>query len=414
MFQSGDTLWEIFFCVTAGNAELLPNGGWFIGYGVQNQQFVKRNAVEVHPDGSIALELSLPDGVLAYRITKLPWKETINEQSFTHYEVREGNTYSFNNESITTGVEIEYSYLVSPDYNESKITRVPYAPVYPEFTENINSVYPVSIIYEVFAIDSQTSELLIDLAVYPEIKDPENTIVYYRNYTGQGLFIPLLTIYSTSGKLITNLSAGGEIAFGIPGSSGSVNIPILYEPINQQEVITKDTIILRWTGKGMYNSFNIQISTDSTFSTILQESSSNLSDFEAINLASNTKYYWRVNSVLGAQTSQWSDVWNFDIVDDNTIVAEYENKGYNLSTNYPNPFNQSTTISYSIQQPFYVTLNVYDYLGKKLRTLVSENQQTGIHSINFDAQDLPQGIYFYSLKLGNHFVETKKMVLMKK
>ncbi len=73
------------FCATAGNAEPLSNGGWFIGYGVPNPQFVKRNAVEVQPDGSIALEFSLPAGVLAYRAYKFPWQEFVNRPSLYTY-----------------------------------------------------------------------------------------------------------------------------------------------------------------------------------------------------------------------------------------------------------------------------------------------------------------------------------------
>ena len=158
------------FCVTAGNAESLSNGGWFIGYGVPNPQFVKRNAVEVHSDGSIALELSLPTGVLAYRAYKFPWKGSVSKPSFTNFEVKEGNTYSFNNESIMTG-EIEIiSLLNAADYNESKITRLPYGPVQPEFINDIINFYPVSIIYEGLAINSQTAEFHIDLTQYPEIK----------------------------------------------------------------------------------------------------------------------------------------------------------------------------------------------------------------------------------------------------
>lgn len=88
--------------VTAGNAELLQDGGWFIGFGVPNPQFVKRNAVEVHPDGSVALELSLPDGVLAYRLPKLPCKESLDERRYIHYELIQDFPYSFNDASIST------------------------------------------------------------------------------------------------------------------------------------------------------------------------------------------------------------------------------------------------------------------------------------------------------------------------
>jgi hypothetical protein len=304
------------FCVTAGNATLLPSGGWFIGFGVPNAQFVKRNAVETHPDGSIALEFSLPDGVLAYRVNKFPWKETVRKESFTHYEVKGGNTYSYNDTSITTGVVIKYSSLTSPDYNESTITRSPYGPVQPEFNENIITISPVSIIYEGFAITGQSAEFTIDLEIYPEIKDPDNTVVYYRQIPGQGLFIAETTTYdSIENELAFTLSGFGEIVFGVPDSDAGSIAPILYEPLDYQKLVLQDPITLRWTGKGSYHSFNVQVSTDTTFTTILDESNINISNYSVSGLTNNTRYFWRVNSVLGTQTSEWSEVWSFEITD---------------------------------------------------------------------------------------------------
>jgi len=403
------------FCVTAGNAELLPNGGWFIGYGVPHKQFVNRNAVEVHPDGSIALELSLPESVLAYRIYKLPWKETLDISGFIHYEVREGNTYSFNNDSITTGIEIIYNSLEAADYNESMITRYPRSPVHPEFTENIQSVSTVSVIYEGLGIDSQSAEFHFDLSAFPEIRDPENTSLYYRKDPDQGLFIQKTTAYDTvNNELIATLDGFGEIVFGVPYQDAVVNIPILYEPLNQQELVMADSVNLRWTGKGMYNSFNVQISDDSTFSTILEKSNTNLSDYTVIGLTKNKEYFWRVNSVLGDQTGLWSEVWNFRLTDTTTSVVELETgipHGYRLAQNFPNPFNSSTIIFYSIQKPGFVTLKIYDPTGREIQTLVSENQETGIYSVEFKAHMLSGGVDFYRLQAGNQFTAIKKMLL---
>jgi len=304
------------FSVTAGNAEYLSNGGWFIGYGVPNPQFVKRNAVEVHPDGSIALEISLPRGVLAYRIYKFPWKESVHKPSFMQTQVVERGTYSFNDESNITGVEITYTYLPSVGYNDVTITRLPYGPVQPQFVDNIINVSPVSIIYEGFAIDLQTAEFHIDLAQYPEIKNPDSTTVYYREFPNQGLFVPNLPFHDDDeNELIFTLNGFGEIVFGESIGGIENNTPILYEPYNQQKLILQDTIIVKWTGKGIYNSFNVQVSTDSTFETILYERNTNLSDFSISGLLNNTKYFWRVNSALEDQQSPWSEVWRFDITD---------------------------------------------------------------------------------------------------
>ncbi len=89
----------------------------------------------------------------------------------------------------------------------------------------------------------------------------------------------------------------------------------------------------------------------------------------------------------------------------------YENK-YSLFQNFPNPFNPSTTINYTIPEQGLVKINVYDVLGKELFVLLNEFQLAGKHSINFDGSILPSGIYFYSLSC-NNFHQTKKMILIK-
>jgi len=306
---------------------------------------------------------------------------------------------------------------VSPDYNESRITRMPYAPVQPEFIDNIITVYPVSLVYYVLAITSQLSEFHIDLSVYPEILDPVNTIVYYRTYPKQGLFIPLTTEHdSINNQIVTTLTNAGEIVFGVPSPGAIPNIPILYEPLNKDVVVTKDSITLRWTGKGMYNSFNVQLSDDSTFIMTIYDFNTVDSDFTTGDLNLHTDYYWRVNSVLDNQASQWSDVWSFKLNDTNTAVLEFEDdikQDYLIVQNYPNPFSSSTKITYTIKKPDFITLRVYDYEGREVQTLVRKNQDIGTYSIYFKAYNLLQGIYYLRLQAGYQHVGVKKMLLIR-
>ncbi|MBK6914446.1 MAG: SBBP repeat-containing protein [Ignavibacteriales bacterium] len=91
--------------------------------------------------------------------------------------------------------------------------------------------------------------------------------------------------------------------------------------------------------------------------------------------------------------------------------------GYNLSNNYPNPFNPTTKIKYTIpsnvkSQTSNVSLKVYDILGNKVAELVNENKPAGEYEILFDASELPSGIYLYQLRAGD-FVVSKKMTLIK-
>ncbi len=98
-----------------------------------------------------------------------------------------------------------------------------------------------------------------------------------------------------------------------------------------------------------------------------------------------------------------------------TALDSTKPKFYSLETNYPNPFNPSTIIKYNIPDVCYVTLKVYNTLGKEVATLVNEIQDAGFKEINFDASangGLPSGVYFYRLYAGN-FVSTNKMLLIR-
>jgi hypothetical protein len=83
-----------------------------------------------------------------------------------------------------------------------------------------------------------------------------------------------------------------------------------------------------------------------------------------------------------------------------------------MEQNYPNPFNPSTTISYQLPQSSFVTLKIYDILGKEVTTLVNENQAAGKYNVNFNANSLTSGIYIYKISAGS-FSVSKKMMLMK-
>jgi len=87
-------------------------------------------------------------------------------------------------------------------------------------------------------------------------------------------------------------------------------------------------------------------------------------------------------------------------------------KSYSLSQNYPNPFNPVTTIRFNLPHAGNVRLTVYDALGKEIKLLVNENLQAGIYETDFDAANIPSGVYFYRIESAG-YTETKKMVLVK-
>ena len=116
-----------------------------------------------------------------------------------------------------------------------------------------------------------------------------------------------------------------------------------------------------------------------------------------------------------------------DIIVGSDIVSDVEEEcieakintpsGFILEQNYPNPFNPNTTINYKIPAKNKVftsptTLIVYDLLGKKIQTLVNEQQSPGNYSVTFTASSLPSGVYFYRLQSGEYSA-TKKLMLIK-
>ena len=96
-------------------------------------------------------------------------------------------------------------------------------------------------------------------------------------------------------------------------------------------------------------------------------------------------------------------------------VAKEENnlpQNYVLSQNFPNPFNPNTVISYSLPSASNVKLSVYNTIGQTVKVLENGYKNTGNYSVNFNASDLPSGIYFYKLEAGQ-FRQVKKMMIMK-
>ena len=114
------------------------------------------------------------------------------------------------------------------------------------------------------------------------------------------------------------------------------------------------------------------------------------------------------NSIVDDSLAIYAEGHGFDSVEDEEIIAKY----FKLYQNYPNPFNPTTKISYVLKQPGEVKLIVYDLAGKEVKTLVNKFQNSGEYSVDFKAEGLPSGVYFYRLEL-NSFIFTKKMILLR-
>ena len=115
---------------------------------------------------------------------------------------------------------------------------------------------------------------------------------------------------------------------------------------------------------------------------------------------------WKLNNPIVEQA-----IWTTVPIGIHNISTELP-KEYALMQNYPNPFNPTTNIRFDLPKNSFVTLKVYDMLGKEVATLLSKNLQAASYMMDFDASELPSGIYFYKFQAGD-FVSIKKMTLIK-
>ncbi len=83
-----------------------------------------------------------------------------------------------------------------------------------------------------------------------------------------------------------------------------------------------------------------------------------------------------------------------------------------LGQNYPNPFNPTTTIKYQLREDGFVTIKVFNVLGKEIAILVNREQSAGNQEVKFDGSKLASGIYFYRMQSGS-FSQTKKLIILK-
>jgi hypothetical protein len=123
---------------------------------------------------------------------------------------------------------------------------------------------------------------------------------------------------------------------------------------------------------------------------------------------------WIYDNYLFAGTNSFG-IWKVSLSDIVTGIGKKTNEipsEFILNQNYPNPFNPTTVIEYQLPKSGFVTLKVYDILGREVRTLVNGYKTPGKYSVSFDASNLSSGAYFYRLK-SNSFSSIKKMLLIR-
>jgi hypothetical protein len=120
---------------------------------------------------------------------------------------------------------------------------------------------------------------------------------------------------------------------------------------------------------------------------------------------------WMSNNGTDQVFQTWSAIINYNTIGINKISSEIPT-GFILYQNFPNPFNPFTKIRFAIPENSFVTINIYDLTGKKLKTLIRQQLEQGIYETILDGSSLASGCYCYTLASGNYFT-TKKLVIVK-
>ena len=214
--------------------------------------------------------------------------------------------------------------------------------------------------------------------------------------------------YSTS-------SANEDVYFYFDSNTGRVNTtssPLPVELISFNASVAGTIVTLHWETATEVNNhgFEIERKTDETWMNVgFVEGSGTTTENHSYSYSDDISYlnnyqkiYYRLK-----QTDFDGSFEYTNILEVNTIPSVFQ-----LTQNYPNPFNPATLISYRLPERNHVSLKVYDILGNEIVTLINEVKEPGSYSQEFNAANLPSGVYFYTLTSGNYF-ETKKMILMK-
>jgi len=178
---------------------------------------------------------------------------------------------------------------------------------------------------------------------------------------------------------------------------------------------TTTTPTLVWDSIQNINYYRIEISRIPNFLIIVDSATVFLNQYTVPSgtLFNNITYFWRVNASNSLGTGPWSEIWSFtpQPTGINPIAGEIPTVYY-LYSNYPNPFNPSSTIRFDIPKASHVKITIYNNLGRMISELINKKLCAGRYEVDWNAHGNPSGIYFYKITT-EEFTNVKKMILLK-
>jgi len=288
----------------------------------------------------------------------------------------------------------------------------------------------------VFERDQITEGELIN-SLTANVTDDDRILISYASsspISGSGVLLEitgtLVGVGSNSeGVIVTELLLGDgsysvapEIPYSIKVDSKEnttvLKPPVLLSPANG----SLDTDIMpsfEWSEVTGADEYNFTLAEDAFFNDTIIDSSGILVEMyqQLQSLGEEQDYFWRVRSISGDQTSDWSSDYTFTT----GVVTSLEGgqnspKTFYLSKNYPNPFNPTTTINYYLPFESNVQIDLYNVSGKKLEALERDSKQAGVYDLNVDLSEYTSGSYMITLNADSkagRFMRTQIITLIK-
>jgi hypothetical protein len=294
---------------TEGVVKRFTNGNTYIGWVSAAQQGTGPVLTEVNASNQVMFEMSIPGFKSQSILNKQVWNSPDLVHSDTNQAIVVGQVYYATNAGVSVTVN-----SLSGSGDELIVSKHDDAVRFPLFSGKEPQVLVPRATLSGTNIDALTADLSFDLPPNdfsfdtPLYSDPANLTIYQRPTVGQGLFVPLATVYDpVAQKLKASTTQLGEFIFGFPDLPEIPLPPILSGQATQASVDQAEPVVLQWTPQGFARSYHLQVATDPGFNSLVVDQSAltNMA-YTLPAVQAGTNYYWRVNVSNFGGTSDWS------------------------------------------------------------------------------------------------------------
>ncbi len=209
------------------------------------------------------------------------------------------------------------------------------------------------------------------------------------------------TAFSTSGTNVASRAFDGSTSTYWRSGSLTSN-PVNWLRVDLQTAQTVSRVVIKWRSSYYAKNYQIQISNDDVnWTTVLTDNAGNGGTDDVSFAAVSARYVRLYMTTANNSSYRVNDMEVYSGLAKNVASVEEENasapQAFALAQNYPNPFNPSTSITFAVPHAAHVTLKIYNVIGAEVAELVEGTLEAGSHTVTFDAQHLPSGIYYYVL-----------------